>query len=156
MVIKSHDKLEDYRLQERLGYQVARLNRLIDNKLEAGLAVHGVTRLQWFVMTGVEIENRRSPSELAEFAGVSRPSISRTLKSMEKAGYVERNLIGGDGRTRAISLTDAGREKLTICWDIVRENEKRLVRKLSPQQFEALADSVAALMSGETAELLDP
>lgn len=152
-MIKQHEKLEDYRLHERVGYQMSRLTRHMQTVLEAGFGKHGISRMQWCVLSGVEIEKHCSPSELAVHIGVSRPSISRLLKQMETEQLIERDLIGDDGRTRLLSVTDKGREKLELCWEYLKETERHFLAKLTDQQIANLYDVVQTLMEGEETAL---
>lgn len=152
-MIKTTYKIEDFQLHQRLGYQLARLSKTIENSLEARLVSDGLSRLQWCVLSGVGIENHTTPSDLALHIGVSRPSLSRVLKTMNENQLIERTMIGGDGRTRTISLTEKGLEKLAICWSHSQEVDKKFASKLSSEQFDMLGAAVDALMQGETVEL---
>jgi len=126
----------------------------MQNSLEVGLEKHGITRVQWIALTAIEIEGKSSPSDLAEHIGVSRPAISRMLKQMESIDLIERNLIGDDGRTRQLTLTEKGRHCMNLCWPHVQETEQYFLNKVSASQREALYLAVHALMLGET-EALD-
>lgn len=146
--------IEDYRLHQRIGYKLSKLTRLMQHKMEEGLDNHGITRMQWMALTAIEIEHKSSPSDLAEHIGVSRPAISRLLKQLESAELIERRLIGDDGRTRQLSVTDEGREKIAICWPHVHETEQYFLRKLDDAESQAMCAIVQTLLFGET-ETLD-
>jgi DNA-binding MarR family transcriptional regulator len=49
----------------------------------------------------------RTPSELADYIGITRPAASRLLKRMEARGFVTRASGDGDGRSVDLGLTDA-------------------------------------------------
>jgi len=110
-------------------------------------------RFQWIALTAIDIEKKNSPSDLAEHIGVSRPAISRMLKQMEAIDLIERSLIGDDGRTRQLSLTDKGRNCMNLCWPHVQETEQYFLDKVSESQREALCLAVHALMLGEAEAL---
>lgn len=150
---EAQSKMSEYRLHNRLGYQLTRLSKLVEINLETGLAKHGITRLQWGVLSSVGIENRCKPSDLAKHIGVSRPCMSRTLKKMEASQLIERLPIGGDGRARALKLTDKGHEKLALCWEHAEAVEQKLISKLQPEQVQRLLTMVRLLTRGETIEL---
>jgi len=124
MSSKSPSELEQFRLHERFEYKITKLARLMQSRLEAGLDKHGITRVQWIALAAIAIEQKSSPSDLAEHIGVSRPAISRMLKQMESSNLLERNLIGVDGRTRQLTLTDKGRQCMIQCWPYVQETER--------------------------------
>jgi len=146
--------LEQFKLHQRFEYKINKLARLMQTRLETGLEKYGVTRVQWIALTAIEIEQKSSPSDLAEHIGVSRPAISRMLKQMESIDLVERSLIGDDGRTRQLTLTDKGRHCMQLCWPHVQETEQYYLDKVSESQREALYLAVHAFMLGET-EALD-
>jgi DNA-binding MarR family transcriptional regulator len=51
-------------------------------------------------------------SEIADRLDVSRPVMTRTIQALIDDGLLERSGDEKDGRTRLISLTGSGREKL--------------------------------------------
>jgi DNA-binding MarR family transcriptional regulator len=51
-----------------------------------------------------------TPGALAEFEGVSPPSMNRTVNVLEAAGYVRRVDDPADGRRVIVEVTDAGAE----------------------------------------------
>lgn len=144
------DMPKDYQLHERLGYRLSRLSRMMQQRLETGLAEHDLTRLKWCVLSGVEMEGLNAPSELADHIGITRPAISRLLKTMIKDGLVERNLVEEDGRSRQISITKLGREKLMSCWPMVEGNQEHFLGKLPSQQRELLDQALKNMIHGET------
>lgn len=152
-MIIEHEELKVYRLHERFGFQLSRLSKLVQSNLEASLAQHALSRMQWYVLSGVEIEKHCSPSELAEYMGVSRPAISRMLKNMEKDNLIERKLMDTDGRTRLLSVTDTGRTKLSLCWKHIQETDRHFLRKLSNDEIVILGDLIQTLADGEKMEL---
>lgn len=152
-MIKTLSTLEDYKLHERLGYQMARLGKLMEEAIAVELSEFDITRIQWCILSGVAIEHHNTPSDLAHHIGVSRPCLSRALKAMDSNGLIERNLIGGDGRTRTISLTEEGQKKLSQCWGKIQKVDERFSKKLNADQFEMIASSVDAMLEGEFIEL---
>jgi DNA-binding MarR family transcriptional regulator len=52
------------------------------------------------------------PSELAEIERVKRPTVTRTLGCLDRAGLIERTPDPADGRSSLVSVNSAGRERL--------------------------------------------
>lgn len=140
---------KDYHLHERLGFKLSRLSRLMQSRLETGLAEHGLTRLKWCVLAGVGMEGHSAPSDLADHLGITRPAISRLLKAMIKDGLIERSLVEEDGRSRQISITEFGQQKLQACWPMVDANQDHFLQKLSAQQRQDLNQTLSDMMQGE-------
>ncbi|MEO9819259.1 MAG: MarR family transcriptional regulator [Paracoccaceae bacterium] len=147
------DSLELYRLRERLGFRLSRVARTMQEGLDAQLEAYGLSRLTWCVLSGVGLEGQQSPSDLADHIGVTRPVISRALKTMVDAGLIARTLSDQDGRAREIAVTPAGADLLDACRPLVDLNQKHFLDKLTMQQRSQLSDILETLMDGETGRL---
>jgi DNA-binding MarR family transcriptional regulator len=86
-----------------------------------------------------------TPSELAEIEHVKRPSITRTLASLEREGLVERTPDPADGRSSLVAITDAGRERLARLRRRKSAYLARRLRKLDPDEVETLARAAELL-----------
>jgi len=148
--------LKTYRLHQRLGYRASRLARIMQNRLESQIAEHGLTRLMWCVLTGVGEEEVRTPSELADYVGVTRPAMSRLLRALEDKGLLRRiNGEARDGRAVRIELTDLGAEVTRTARVAVDRLNAHFTAKLPPDQLAAVLDGLEILAAGEDADLTD-
>ena len=154
MCTNNPTKLEDFKLHQRFEFTINKLARLMQDRLQSGLEKQGVTRVQWIALTSISIENKRSPSDLAEHIGVSRPAVSRMLRQMESLDLIERSVIGADGRTRQLNLTDKGHLSMNLCWPHARETDQYFLSKVSESQREALCSMLSTFMPTET-QILD-
>ena len=84
------DSLEDleYSLHSRLGYKASRLARLMEVRLEGMIIELGLTRMMCCVFSGVGLERVKTPSALARYISIARPTVSRVLSDMEKRGLI--------------------------------------------------------------------
>ena len=145
-----------YQLHQRLGYRASRLARIMQNRLEALLAEFGLTRLMWCVLTGVGEEGVRTPSELAEYVGVTRPAMSRLLRVLEDKEMLRRiNGEARDGRAVRIELTPLGAEVTRRTRPAVDRLNTHFTAKLSPEHLAAVLSGLEILAAGEDAELTD-
>lgn len=144
---------EGYRLHRRLGYRLSRLSKLMQTRLEARLAEHGLTRLKWCVLSGVGLERIGTPSELAHHIGITRPAASRLLMQMRKDGLISQSLGDGDGRSRHIELTALGQEALKRCLPLVEDNQRHFTAKLGVEERQALDCVLDTLLDGEDTAL---
>lgn len=148
--------MSDYELHNRLGYRVSRLSRIMQNRLEAMIQDHELTRLMWCVVTGVGEERVNTPSGLADYIGVTRPAASRLLRSLEKKGLVQRsNGCSTDGRSVKVELTGQGEAVLRTTRAKVDELNAHFRGKLPPEQYECLMDALELLAKGEDEGLTD-
>jgi DNA-binding MarR family transcriptional regulator len=86
-----------------------------------------------------------TPSELAELERVKRPSMTRTLGSLEREGLVERTPDPADGRSFLVAINDAGRERLARLRRRKSAYLARRLRKLDPDEVETLARAAGLL-----------
>jgi DNA-binding MarR family transcriptional regulator len=91
----------------RLRVAVARLARQLRQNSPGGLSPS-----QWSALVSVEDNESLRIGDLAEAEGVSAPTATRLVASLEEAGLLSRTSDPADRRTAYIALTDLGREKL--------------------------------------------
>jgi DNA-binding MarR family transcriptional regulator len=91
----------------RLRVAVARLARQLRQTSPGGLSPS-----QWAALATVEESESLRIGDLADREGVSAPTATRLVASLEEAGLLSRTSDPADRRTAYIALTDAGREKL--------------------------------------------
>ncbi len=143
----------EYRLHSRLGYKVSRLARVMETRLETMIGEFGVTRIMWCVLSGVGLENVKTPSALANYIGVARPTISRVLRDMEQRGLIYRNGAQDDGRAVEIELTSDGLEAMQRCRPMVDHLNTHFAEKLNAPDLALVLDRLDMLAEGETREL---
>ena len=86
-----------------------------------------------FTLLSIDPENGTPSTALGPKMGMEATSLSRTLKSMQDKGLIERRPHPVDGRSVLIHLTDFGLEKRNISKQVVlRFNE--IVKKNVPQE----------------------
>ncbi len=77
-----------------------------------------------FALLSIDVEGGTPSTALGPKMGMEATSLSRTLKSMEARGLIERRPNPEDGRGVLIYLTDFGREKRAYSKDrVLRFNE---------------------------------
>jgi DNA-binding MarR family transcriptional regulator len=91
----------------RLRVVVARLARQLRQHSPGGL-----TPSQWSALVTVEDKQPLRIGDLAEREGVSAPTATRLVASLEEAGLLTRTSDPADRRTAYIGLTEAGTDKL--------------------------------------------
>lgn len=146
-------EMTHYRLHERIGYKVSLLSRLMEARLENMMAEHDVTRLMWCVLSGVGLEGVNTPSALADYIGITRPAVSRLLKTMEQRGWLERSGHDADGRGISVFLTEIGKQKLNACQPLVDELNAHFTSKISDEDLAYFNSLVDRLTEGEKARL---
>jgi DNA-binding MarR family transcriptional regulator len=107
----------------RLRVVIARLARQMRQTSPGGLSPS-----QWSALVTVEEHEPLRIGDLADREGVSAPTATRLVASLEDAGLLSRTSDPADRRTAYVALTDAGREKLDWARGV---RTARLVQRLS-------------------------
>lgn len=82
-----------------------------------------------------------SPSELSEMVGTSRANMTRILEDLVKDGWIERRVAPRDGRRQIISITEAGRSKVSETVPQIAMPIERAFSDLSAEEI-ALLDKL--------------
>jgi DNA-binding MarR family transcriptional regulator len=93
---------------------VARLLTLVERcvvaRLAAALKEHGATVEQWRVMSLLGDEAGRTMTEIAEYAMLPAPTLTKIVDRMVSAGHVYRRVDETDRRRVLVFASDRGRE----------------------------------------------
>jgi DNA-binding MarR family transcriptional regulator len=92
-------------------------------------------------------ERELTPSELAQFVGLSPAATGRAVDAMARAGLVSRRDDSHDRRVKRLALTDAGLAAVTRITEARVAGLTRLVGDLDPEQRDALSAALAPLLS---------
>jgi DNA-binding MarR family transcriptional regulator len=84
-------------------------------------------------------------SDLAESQGVSLPTMSNTVTSLEQKGWVKRQRSELDRRVVMVELTPAGCDKLGELTDTVLTMLDALLKNITPAERESLLDGICVL-----------
>ena len=137
-------------LQDYIGYRFIQVARAHRNRAEIALNQLGLYTGQEMVLFHLWEEEGLTPSGLADRLCVGAPTITKSLKRLEQAGWVERRQDDEDARVFRVYLTAAGRAleaPVREIWaDLERattqgfsEAEKRLLRRFLDQMSDNLA-----------------
>lgn len=91
------------------------------------------------------------PSDIADHRLVHRSLVTRQLRELEDAGYVQFAPDPEDGRSWLVALTPAGREEMRRLQDIGLDRFAMFVADWQPgevRQLTALLEKLAASMAG--------
>ncbi|HVX69774.1 MAG TPA: MarR family transcriptional regulator [Mycobacteriales bacterium] len=123
MSLQARDTLTHAETAARLRVAIARLARQLRQHSPGGL-----TPSQWSALAMVDSSGPLRIGDLAEREGVSAPTATRVVASLEDLGLLSRATDPADRRTSYIALTDVGREKLE---STRRSQSTQLVQRLS-------------------------
>lgn len=96
-----------------LSRYVPGLLTFLSNKLATG-ASHcyrkhfGIGVVEWRVLSMLAVENHITANRICQVIGLDKSAVSRSLQSLEAAGYVSGQVDTVDARRYTVSLTDNG------------------------------------------------
>lgn len=126
------------KLEDNLGFLLARTHRAMRRSLMSLLEPTGITYEQFRVLNALCEEEDISQVDLADRVNADQTSLARMLGRMERAELISRRVDAADFRVNRIRLTDKGR---------------RLAEQMAPQRDRALRLAVRGLAEEEVVEL---
>ncbi len=115
-------------------YQIKRVRELLP-ALPKGVAssyIHYLDTIESLEQGGIRVK----VSDISDALNIPRPGVTRTVKEMEHAGYLNKMSSEEDGRVAYVTITDAG---------------KRLSQTYNAQFFTQLAPLLADISDEEAA-----
>ena len=97
---------------------------------------YGATMSIGFALLSIDKENGISSTALGPQMGMEPTSLTRTLKSMEEKGLIERKKNPADGRGVIIRLTELGKEKRDLSRDTVLKFNDIIKQHISQEKLD--------------------
>lgn len=118
--------------QRPIGFWLALVDRLINEQFEATLDEHGVTRLQWQMLslvgdapvTPVELENALAPF----VAGLEPSAVTDQLEELLDSAWVER-------QDEVLGLSERGRTSFARLGEVVERTGEQVADGVSPEEY---------------------
>jgi DNA-binding MarR family transcriptional regulator len=123
MTAPTRDNVSHAETAARLRVVIARLARQLRQHSPGGL-----TPSQWSALAMVDMHGPLRIGDLADREGVSAPTATRVVASLEELGLLSRASDPSDRRTSYIALTAEGRDKLE---STRRSQSTQLVQRLA-------------------------
>ena len=129
--------------------KLRRLTRCVTHHFDAELAKTGLKASQLGLLSEIVRLQPVSPGELARALGIDPSTLTRNLKPLLAAGWVELG-AGKDARTRTIRITDAGRAKQSQAQRRMRVAQQSMDEKLGARRMadlKALMDESLGILA---------
>jgi DNA-binding MarR family transcriptional regulator len=121
--------------EKPLGFWLALVDRLVEERFSAALDEHGVTRIQWRVL-GVLASGPASAADLEGALSDMPPDADGTSAGEELAELVDSGWVHSDG---SYSITDRGSSAYDRLADVVDELRATLTAGLTDEEQAATA-----------------
>jgi DNA-binding MarR family transcriptional regulator len=106
-------------------------------------------RLSWTAFTSLWVLWIWGEMEARDFAaavGISRPTASGVLTTLQRRRYVRRRKASKDGRVVLVSLTPSGRRKIEQLFPRFNTEEARVASVLSAEEQDRFAEMLRTLL----------
>ncbi len=100
----------------------------------------------WVLWVWGEMESR----DLAAAVGISRPTSTGVVTTLERRGFVRRRKSSEDGRMVRVSLTQRGRKKIEALFPRFNAEESAVTSDLTPDEQDSMAGMLRSML--KTAE----
>src|SRR5262249_7012308 len=134
---------EDYPPIESAGYLVRDAHRAFQRLLEKRIAVHGITRGQWYFLRVLWTEDGLSQRELSARVGMMEPTTVIALRSMEEAGLIRRSRSTDDKRVTNVWLTARAKRMRGEMLALARDINEEACRGVSREELDAFRRAIA-------------
>ena len=131
--------------ESRLGHWLALVSRNRQLQLERAARKLRLTSTEWVALRQLHRSGRTTQCRLADDAGITAPSLSRALSSLEELGYVTRQVDQDDLRLVRVDITDAGRALVPRLLDTERRVDRELFGCLEQVARDGLAVALHAV-----------
>jgi DNA-binding MarR family transcriptional regulator len=127
------------RVSESIDFLLAQVCRLHHSRARTLLEEFGLFRGQPPLLFALWEKEGLTHSELAEHLHVQPATITKMIKRMERAGFIERSQDAEDQRVSRVYLTDAGRS--------IRDAVEGVLCELEEQTFAGFRSEERALLN---------
>ena len=131
------------------------------HKLHMGDLVPDITKIEGMTMLAIRHCNGEmgkeelTVSELTAKLKAKGPAVSRTLKTLEDKGYIERDVNKADRRNTYVKLTDFGKKKTEECEQIMSNFAHAVISKMDRDDMEGMIDCLNELYEAAKEEIAD-
>ena len=92
---------------------------------------YDITASVGFVLLNIDVKSGTAATKIAPLLGMESGSLTRTIKAMEKKGWIYRKKDALDGRSVRIFLSEEGKKKRELSSRAVREFN-HMIRQVTP------------------------
>lgn len=111
-----------------------------------------LTKDQWTLMAILWQKDGISQQTLADATGRDKPSITRLLNNIQKAGFIQRKPDKEDGRKKRILLTKKGKDIQEKVVAVVDNTFQTITKGLSPDEITSIRKAFKIIYQNIDAE----
>ena len=132
-------------LNHSIGFNINKTANLLNSSFNQKLQPHGIALEQRATLEILEFEKDVTQTKIAQILGKDKTTISRTLKTLEKKGFVKKEEL--NKRTYLIKLTKLGEEVLKNSSSTVQEFRTKMSAKLTQEEINTFLNTLEKFVS---------
>lgn len=113
--------------------QLLLLYRPFENNLNIQLNKHDLHRAQWSILYYLNNYGSATLVELANYQGVEKPTITRTIARLEELRYVE-HVPSKDKREKRMQLTELGKKVYSEVRVTIDQYEQEILKGITEEE----------------------
>lgn len=121
---------------------VRQASRAITQIYDAALAPIGLKGNQFTLLTAISMMGEPTITRLGEVLVTDRTTLTRNLAPLERAGLA-RIRIGADRRSRIVTVTPRGSERLARAYPLWKRAQARVIRAMGKSRWQGLLDHLS-------------
>lgn len=121
--------------------------QLLSTQFHAVVEAHGLSVLEWRVLSILASNGGMSISALADAAVSKQPTVTRLLLRLEAQGHVERTTSQDDRRFTLVKVTRNGRRLVSGLIELAEAHEREVLASMNPQKVEMLKELLQEIIT---------
>ena len=134
-----------YELEKSLGFKINQTANRLNNSYSLLLQSFDIAPEQRATLEIIKYETDVNQTKIAQILGKDKTTISRTLNTLEKKGFILKSQI--NKRTNLIELSSKGEEILEKSSFLVKEFRKKLASNLNENEINQLFSLLEKVVS---------
>ncbi len=131
-----HDWFAALKTGERLSHYLRMIGHQQHCVMERNMAKLNIAAAQHRILGILQHRPAMSQKEIADFLEVSTPTITTTLKKMEKSGYIERAMDPRDNRVNKVAVTPLGNEIFIQGIEMMRVIDREMMKGFTEEELQ--------------------
>ena len=131
--------------EKKLGFIIANLFNDYTNYMNSYLKKMDLTLSQTRVLLVLALNNGVSIDYLAEKANIGKSSVTKSVKILEKKGFLTKEIDSEDNRRKVVKITKKGKEIQNAALQINDEIEESIISKIGENEIKTLKKQLIAL-----------
>lgn len=133
------------RIESRLSFQFAVMQRLLDRQITRVLEPHEISLASYRIMVTIDAFEEMSAADLVRLVVVDKAMVSRTCAELIAVGYIDSRPDPKSARRKLLSLSKAGKKKLSELEPDVAARNAGINRLFEPEERAGLEAMIAKL-----------